>query len=267
MIFNNIDVERIRSKAHAALDKKLNDTKAVSKTVKFNMDITEILDMPFKPVIFFTKNAQDKMETLVDMCDKEIAWHGLVKKEETDQGDIYTIYDIVVYPQVVTQATAVAIDDVGMWYMNQPDEIFNFIRMQGHSHVNMSVSPSVTDTTYYNNLLTQVNDYYIFMILNKRGTLHIELHDVVNGIIFEKNDLLLDYEEEESQLEVWAREQMETYLLEKDPNPVNKPEPEAKVGYVKPWYQLSMAERAELVGMDLEEYEEWYGSLEKHRGY
>lgn len=263
MILTNTDLTLIKPKAHAALDKRLNSLKSFGKQLTITIGIADLFNFKSKPIVFITNTAQDKMDALVDSCATEIAWHGLVKKETTKQGDVYTIYDIIVYPQVATGGTVEAVDNVGMWYMEQPDEVFNFIRMQGHSHVGMAVLPSGTDTNYYNRLLTQVDDYYIFMILNKRNSIYIELHDVANGIIYEEADILLDYEEEkENPIQVWADEQIIKQLYTADPapiTPIHIPLEGERPG--THWYEMSMNARADLVGMERKEYEAWIESI------
>ena len=44
------------------------------------------------PKIIFTDEAADKIWELVDACDKEIAWHGLVKKEKQKGRTAYKRY-------------------------------------------------------------------------------------------------------------------------------------------------------------------------------
>ena len=68
----------------------------------------------------------------------EIGWHGLARKLENNEG--YAITNTLLYPQIIT-ATTVNTDQKKYqdWLNAQPDEVFNQIKMQGHSHVSMSV--------------------------------------------------------------------------------------------------------------------------------
>lgn len=177
--------------------KFLDKLRSNEDKIKYDIKIDNVLEQQIeKPTVFFTKLAKDKMVYLVDQCDKEVAWHGLVTYDEAE--NTYVIEDIIVYPQTAT-ATTVTTDDseIAHWFNSLDDEIFFKIRLQGHSHVNMSTSPSGTDTTYYNDLLQNLgdNDYYIFMILNKKNSLFINIYDYAQNVIFETKDITIQYEE------------------------------------------------------------------------
>lgn len=139
--------------------------------------------------VIFTELAWLKMQSLVLNSDKEVGWHGLAKRG--DENDTYIIYDILVYPQVVSAAT-VDTDQIEYqtWLMKQPDDIFNNLRMQGHSHVNMSCYPSNVDTGFYKEILDILDDtmFYIFMIWNKRGEKTIKIYDFAENIMFDTAD-------------------------------------------------------------------------------
>ena len=131
--------------------------------------------------------AWQKMIGLVTECDKEIAWHGLVEKRA--KGD-YVIKDIIVFPQTVTGSTVTSDETkYSLWLMNQPDEIFNAIRCHGHSHVNMGTSPSGVDTQYQEDILQNLNTFYIFMIWNKKGEHWCAIYDVESNIVYNKDDI------------------------------------------------------------------------------
>ena len=123
-----------------------------------------------KATVLFTEMAWQKMQTLIREFDKEVAWHGVA--ERCEEKDTYLISDILVYPQEVTGSTVTTDqNEYEMWLMKQEDDVFNNIRMQGHSHVNMSTSPSSVDLNLYDGILSQLDSdmFYIFMIYNKRG--------------------------------------------------------------------------------------------------
>ena len=151
----------------------------------FNINIDKFAEDAAKNApdiaIHMTLLAYVKMSKLVATSDKEIAWHGHVTKE----GNVMTINDIYVYPQVVTSATVDAHEEqYGGWMISTFKEELNHIRMQGHSHVNMGVSPSSTDTTYYKDLLSQIDDFYIFLIINKKGEVHTRVYDKINNVLY-----------------------------------------------------------------------------------
>lgn len=142
-----------------------------------------------KARVLFSEIAWLKMKTLVKEMDKEVGWHGVARRGENND---YYIDDIIVYPQEVTGATVTPDQkEYEMWLMEQPDEIFNNIRMQGHSHVNMGVTPSGVDTTFYEKILSQLDDtmFYIFMIWNKKDDKTIRIYDMEKNIMFDTKDV------------------------------------------------------------------------------
>jgi hypothetical protein len=140
----------------------------------------------------FTPLAWQKMSALVREFDKEVAWHGIAFRSDDPEKDEYTVSDILVYPQEVTGAT-VTTDQAKYqtWLMSHDDEVFNNIRMQGHSHVNMAVSPSGVDTALYDRILDQLDDtmFYIFLIWNKRGERTVKIYDLLKNVLFETADV------------------------------------------------------------------------------
>ena len=122
------------------------------------------------------------MTHIVKVHDKEIAWHGVVERRPKNQ---YLVQDILIYPQTVTGVTVDAdTDEYPKWLIENRD-LINKMRLQGHSHVNMGVTPSSTDEQYYAELSAQVSDFYIFIILNKSGAVYTRLYDFENGIEYE----------------------------------------------------------------------------------
>ncbi len=172
---------------------KMSDGKVVfSKTLN---DIGE------KATLYYTEEAWMKSKLLIAMNDKEIAWHSLAKRGEDPTKHEYIIYDVLVYPQEVT-GTTVTTDQVRYqtWLYEQPDEVFNNIRAQCHSHVNMGVSPSGVDTSLYERILNQLSDedFYIFTIGNKKGDLTVIIYDMGKNILFETKDVSIDVIEDGS---------------------------------------------------------------------
>lgn len=149
-----------------------------------------------KATVLFTEMAWQKMQTLIREFDKEVAWHGVA--ERCEEKDTYLISDILVYPQEVTGSTVTTDqNEYEMWLMKQEDDVFNNIRMQGHSHVNMSTSPSSVDLNLYDGILSQLDSdmFYIFMIYNKRGEKTVKLYDLRENILFETADVTVAVKE------------------------------------------------------------------------
>ena len=148
-----------------------------------------------KAKVFFTPDAWRKMQALISDFNKEVAWHGVAYRDNDETKDNYYITDILVYPQEVTGATVNTDQEkYEMWLMNHDDEIFNNIRMQGHSHVNMGVTPSGVDTSLYDRILDQLDDdmFYIFMIWNKRKEKTVKIYDLKKNILFETADVTVE---------------------------------------------------------------------------
>jgi hypothetical protein len=90
-----------------------------------------------------------------------------------------------VYPQKVTGVTCEQDDDkMFNFEMSLTTDQVNHKRFQGHSHVNMGVTPSGVDEQFYRDLLTQVNDYFIITITNKREEYTTRFYDIANNIVY-----------------------------------------------------------------------------------
>lgn len=139
--------------------------------------------------ISFTREAYDKMWALVDHFDTEVAWHGMVQRVDVTH---FHIYDIVVYPQIVANATAnTDQEEYDRWLMSIDGDSFNAMKMQGHSHVRMSTSPSSVDLDHQGKIVSQLGSegFYIFMIVNKRRECTIKVYDAENNTLYENDSI------------------------------------------------------------------------------
>ena len=165
-----------------------------------------------KATIYFTEMAWLKMQTLIREFDKEVAWHGVAKRGDDPEKDEYIISDILVYPQKVSGANVETDQEAyQMWLYQHDDDVFNNIRFQGHSHVNMATSPSGVDTALYDGILAQLTDkmFYIFMIWNKRGDKTIKLYDMAKNVLFETADCTVEILDDNTGIEKWLKEAKE----------------------------------------------------------
>lgn len=141
-----------------------------------------------KTTLFFTPTAYMKMKYLVAVFDTECAWHGIVQRH----GEDFLVTDILVYPQEVTGAT-VSTDQTKYqdWLFALDDEKFNSLRLHGHSHVNMGTSPSSVDIDHRQNLIQQVgdDDFYCFIIFNKKNEYTAAVYDFRRNTLFETADI------------------------------------------------------------------------------
>ena len=148
-------------------DGKLNYTK------NFKWDGEDRASIVFSPIAFA------KMTMLVQSFTSEVAWHGVAYRDEKEKNKFH-ITDILVYPQVVTGSTVITDQEAYQtWLYTHDDEVFNNIRMQGHSHVNFSTTPSGVDTTHQEKILSQIDEnmFYIFMIWNQKFEKNIKIFD------------------------------------------------------------------------------------------
>lgn len=143
-----------------------------------------------QPILIVTPKAEYKMKFLVQQSKQEISWHGFVKRLAEN---VFQLYDIILFPQSNTGATSTTDEEeYTTWLMRQMNyENYSEMRMHGHSHVNMGVTPSGVDTNYRQDMVQNLgtDDFYIFMILNKRGTKNIELYDNATHTVYETDDI------------------------------------------------------------------------------
>lgn|GEM_PF-6445961 len=130
-----------------------------------------------------------KMVLLTTSFRSEVGWHGVAKKKS---GTSFTIEDILVYPQ---DAYELSVDTeqclYEQWLYSQPNEVFNNIRMHGHSHYKFGISPSVKDDLHREKIVEQlVNDmFYIFMIWNRELKIHILIYDREKKCLYDYSNI------------------------------------------------------------------------------
>lgn len=163
-----------------------------------------------KPILNISASAYVKMLELIRQSAVECSWHGLVHKEE----DEYTIYDIIVFPQINSATTtSTDEDEFAKWQAElimDPEFPLHELRMHGHSHVNMNVFSSGVDDQYQKDLITKVDngDYYIFLIMNKKMEICAFIYDFEQQIMFETNDIDLRIVSNGANLIKWANKQL-----------------------------------------------------------
>lgn len=182
-----LDFEIMLNKLAETPDKLLD---TISFREKYTLGPTNIQ----KQTVFITASAYLKMLTYVLKSEKEIAWHGTVLTDFEKYPNKYFITNAFLYPQLVSGAT-VTTDQTkyNNWTMELEDEVFNSMRLQGHSHVNFAVSPSSVDTTFYEELVQNLHngEFYIFMIMNKKQELYFRIYDTANNIMYDKEDIII----------------------------------------------------------------------------
>lgn len=159
----------------------------ISYTKNFKWDDSE----NDKAFVTFSPVAFAKMVMLLQQFDNEVAWHGVAYRDEK-QGNLFYITDILVYPQLVSGSTVNTDQDKYQeWLYSFDDEVFNNLKMQGHSHVSFSTKPSGVDETHQEKILSQLDDdmFYIFMIWNKKFEHTIKIYDMLNNTLYEDSDI------------------------------------------------------------------------------
>ena len=219
-----INLQPVKDKVRDKLIEKYNTTQFMNMndTIDIKLDVKDILEeymnerQSAEPQVFITSEAYIKMRTLVDKTSTELGWYGFVSKLP-GLDNVYVIEDIIVYPQKVTGATCEQDEDrMFEFEMSLTTEQVRARRFQAHSHVNMGVTPSGVDEAFYQDLLSQVRDYYIIMVTNKHGDNHIRFYDMENNIVYTELELkiLLD---NGTDVDKWYQEEVDNNLSKPTP--------------------------------------------------
>lgn len=207
-------------KLPAAEKQKILDDIAAQLEGDWTGDITFPIPTPptvtEKPIVRFAPNVWKKVRAYIDSTESEIGWNGTVERE----GNVFTITDVFLYPQTVTGVTVqtdFGVEEYGAydrWVDGLDIDTYNKMRFHGHSHVNMAITPSTTDTDGYQKRVRNLEegDYYIFMIGNKRDNQWWNIYDKVTGILYEEKDITVEVENDEFMAAIEAeKKQFLTY--------------------------------------------------------
>lgn len=217
-----INLQPVKEQIKEKLLEKYNSTVYMNTdTVDVRVDVKDLLEQYIaeknltEPTIYITTEAYCKMRKLVDDTATEIGWYGTVTKCP-GLDNVYVIEDILVYPQKVTGATCEQDEDKMFEFeMSLTNEQVNHKRFHGHSHVNMGVTPSGVDENFYQDILSQVNDYFIITITNKKSDYTVRFYDVENNILYSDLEIKLLLNDG-TDIETWykeADEKLSTYTV------------------------------------------------------
>lgn len=179
--------EQIINKFVEELKDRLDKNNNTNGTFRFAFELNGKLEKKRK--LYISPTAYIKMLLLVYNYDSEIGWYGTAERSEDDE---YKIEDVFVYPQTVTGATVdTDEEEFKAWLDGLSDEVFNKLRFNGHSHVNMAVEPSGVDMAGRESDLNSLreNDFQIFMIMNKRRDFTVSIYDRRDNAIYETDDV------------------------------------------------------------------------------
>lgn len=159
----------------------------------------EVLD-DFIPIVIISKVALSKMQLYVENCQNEIGWLGVVTKTNDS---LFIVEDVYLFKQNVhmatTEITPEGLSEFAEDLLSQPDgiDIWNNIRLWGHSHVNMSTSPSKQDNDQMLTFAQGGHPWFLRIIANKKGNISIDLYDYSQGIIYKNLNWWVELTEEE----------------------------------------------------------------------
>ena len=163
-----------------------------------------------KAKLWYTPEAWAKMTGLVDSFEGEVGWHGVIERLTDNE---WMVSDIIVYPQTVT-AAHVDTDEKEFhdWWMEQQEAYADqevSLNFQGHSHVNMSVSPSATDLEDQQTKMADMkhHGFYVFTIQNKKREHKTWIYDYDNNVAYMPNDIDVD-------VMIYSNETLEGFLEE-----------------------------------------------------
>lgn len=149
----------------------------------------------FAPKISININAMNKMKEYVRQSDLEIGWLGTSRRV----GNVFYIDDVFLFRQEVhattTEITTEGLNEFAMELLGEKNgvEIWNNMKVWGHSHVNMPTSPSGQDDKQIEVFAENAEDFFIRIIANKSGDFRIDLYDFTTGVIYEKLPYDINY--------------------------------------------------------------------------
>lgn len=138
---------------------------------------------PKMPTVYYTPEVFQQMQYIVDKCQLEVGWMGLVKNPAPG---IYLIYKIFVPEQEVTGVeTDIDSDAMADLTMELLDDGHDTSELYAwyHSHVNMGVSPSTQDETQVAEFLEHC-EVFIRGIVNKKGDSKVDVYYPTHNIAY-----------------------------------------------------------------------------------
>lgn len=147
------------------------------------------------PIIRIDFDALLKMNAYVDNCESEIGWLGRV---ETIHG-VQFITEVYLFEQEVdgttTEISPEGLQDFAEELLTEEDglEKWNQIRMWGHSHVNMSTSPSWQDDDQMLEFMKTGHPFFLRLIANKKGEVRIDYYDYENKLCYQNIEWEISY--------------------------------------------------------------------------
>lgn len=137
------------------------------------------------PSVLFTYDALAKMDAFIQTCPTEVGWLGYVEHFATE--NLYYVTDVELFKQNASAATTEIQPETLSSFAEEllardnGVELWNSLRLWGHSHVNMGVTPSGQDDSQMK-VFSANTDYFIRVIGNKAGEMKVDVYDFTAGI-------------------------------------------------------------------------------------
>lgn len=130
-----------------------------------------------------------KMQVYTEECSDEIGWLGTAYYDK--ESNIMEIRDVFLFDQEV-HATTTEITPEGLAEFaeellllgDEGIEIWNNLKVWGHSHVNMGVTPSAQDNSQMETFKDNGHDWFIRIITNKKGELKLDIYNYEEGLTY-----------------------------------------------------------------------------------
>lgn len=157
-----------------------------STTVKPTVKILEVTT----PKMLISSTALTKMKLYVDKCTNEVGWLGTAYKVDKNKQTYYMIDDVFLFDQethaTTTEITPEGLSQFAEELLNQKDgmEIWNNMKVWGHSHVKMGTTPSGQDDHQMDTFAKNGHDWSIRIIANQHGSMRLDLYQYELGIIY-----------------------------------------------------------------------------------
>ena len=215
----------------------------------------------FAPKVYIYDEALSKMNEYINQSKLEIGWLGCAKRVEKD----FVITDVFLFKQEVhsttTEITTEGLSEFAIELIQQNEDvgmqIWNNLRVWGHSHVNMSTSPSGQDEKQIDVFMENDNDFFIRLIGNKKGDLRIDVYDFKTGVCYSELDYSVIYDNVKNEKIQTISNQIR--LLRERLDEVLKTE-ESLVNEISKEIKSKVSEKKEV-------YSSKYGSYHNYGGY
>lgn len=147
-----------------------------------------------RATLIFTAKAYSKMMALVAHFEGEVGWYGLCSRINKTN---FLVDDILNFKQTVdgTNVNTDPEDQIKFWD-ELDDESSMKLKLYGHSHVLMGVTPSAVDMDNRLGVLRNTpkatadyDEFRIFLIWNKHSKRNIQIFDLTNNIQYDDEDI------------------------------------------------------------------------------